>query len=61
MDMRFNQDDEIGLVLETLRALVTKVGRPVIRACLEDAHDDIAHLSEHDHDLAGDIWSADAA
>jgi hypothetical protein len=37
---------EIKEVLATLRSLVARVSSPVVRACLEDAHDDILHLTE---------------
>jgi hypothetical protein len=37
--------DEVEEVLVALRALMAKATRPVVRACLQDAHDDIAHLA----------------
>ena len=37
--------DEAGEVLAALRALLATTTSPVVRACLEDAHDDIAHLA----------------
>jgi len=37
--------DEVEEVLVALRALLAKATRPVVRACLQDAHDDIAHLA----------------
>jgi hypothetical protein len=62
MDRELDQnDDELELVLATLRALMTRVTRPVIRACLQDAHDDIVHLAERDIDPMEDLWPADAA
>jgi hypothetical protein len=36
--------DEVKMVLAALRELAQKVSSPVIRACLESAHDDIVHL-----------------
>jgi hypothetical protein len=35
---------EVEMVLAALRELAQKVSSPVIRACLESAHDDIIHL-----------------
>jgi hypothetical protein len=37
---------EIDEVLATLRNLVDRVSRPVVRACLEDAYNDIMHLTQ---------------
>lgn len=42
------EHDEVTLVLAGLRALLVKVTSPVVRACLEEAHDDIIHLTSHD-------------
>jgi hypothetical protein len=61
MDPELDQsDDEIKMVLKALRTLMNRVRRPVVRACLEEAHDDIAHLAERDIDQAGDLFPADA-
>jgi hypothetical protein len=38
--------DEVALVLEVLQGLLRKVANPVVRACLEEAHDDIAYLGD---------------
>jgi hypothetical protein len=38
-------DDEIDDVLASLQALAKKVSSPTVRVCLQDAHDDIAHLA----------------
>jgi hypothetical protein len=63
MDLDFEQfDDEIDVVLAALRLLASKVSRPVVRECLEEAHDDIAFLAhEEDCDAPGDSWLTDAA
>ncbi len=37
--------DEAAHVLKTLQELIDTVTSPVIRACLEEAHADIAHLT----------------
>jgi hypothetical protein len=36
--------DEVADVLTALRVLSQKVASPMIRVCLQAAHDDIAHL-----------------
>ena len=36
--------DEVSEVLTALRLLSEKVASPMIRVCLQAAHDDIAHL-----------------
>jgi hypothetical protein len=54
-------DDEIAAVLASLKKLMNRVRRPIIRACLEEAYDDIAHLSESAGESADDLWSIDAA
>jgi hypothetical protein len=38
-------DEEVVHVLAELRGLLERVSNPVIRACLEDAADDIEHLT----------------
>jgi hypothetical protein len=48
LDARAPEPDEIDEVLDELRALMGKVTSPVVRSCLEEAHDDIAHLSGKD-------------
>ncbi len=42
------EQDEVDEVLTVLRGLIGKAPTPVIRACLEDACADIAHLSGRD-------------
>jgi hypothetical protein len=37
--------DEIGEVLSALEGLIRAVSSPVVRACLEEARGDIAHLT----------------
>jgi hypothetical protein len=54
-------DDEIVAVLAALRKLMTKVSSPVVHCCLEEAHNDIAHLAEKDIDPMGDLFPAEAA
>jgi hypothetical protein len=43
--------DEIGEVLAALRVLLARADSPIVRACLEEAHDDIAHLTGRDNGL----------
>jgi hypothetical protein len=38
-------DDEIAHLLAALRALAARASSPVVRACLEEAVTDIAHLT----------------
>jgi len=40
--------DETGYILAELRRLKQATSSPVVRACLEEAHDDIAHLQSAD-------------
>jgi hypothetical protein len=40
--------DEIDEVLITLRSLLQHVGSPIVRVCLEEAHNDIAHLTNRE-------------
>jgi hypothetical protein len=40
--------DEVDEVLTALRGLLERTGSPVVRVCLEEAHDDIAHLTNRD-------------
>jgi hypothetical protein len=62
MDLELDQnDDEIDAVLAALRKLMTRVRRPVVRACLEDAYDEIEHLAEREIDLTGDLFRDEAA
>jgi hypothetical protein len=51
--------DEIAEVLGALRALLARAGNPIVRSCLEDAHDDIAHLTGKEDGL--DYLDAEAA
>jgi hypothetical protein len=50
--------DQTDEILAALRALMEKASIPVVRACLEEAHDDIAHLTEKD---TAPAWPADQA
>jgi hypothetical protein len=52
-DDSWSEADEVGEVLAGLRALMAKATIPVVRACLEDAHDDIAHLAGQDDSASG--------
>jgi hypothetical protein len=54
-----SEPDEIGDVLAALRGLLARAGSPIVRACLEDAHDDIAHLTGRDQ--GQDYEEAEAA
>ncbi len=38
-------DDEVGRVLDALHRLAEGVASPLLRACLEEAAEDIAHLT----------------
>ena len=38
------EESEGAAILAGLRALIKRTQTPIIRTCLEDAHDDIAHL-----------------
>jgi hypothetical protein len=44
--------DEIDEVLSVLEGLLSKVSSPVVRACLEGARDDIAHLCDKGEEAA---------
>jgi hypothetical protein len=44
--------DEIDDVLASLRALADRVSSPLVRVCLQDAYDDIAHLASRNVDSA---------
>ncbi len=39
------EQDNILAVLAALQTLARRTGHPVVRACLEQAHDDIVHLT----------------
>ena len=39
---------EVDQVLAVLRGLRLSASSPVVRVCLEEAHDDIAHLTNRD-------------
>ena len=54
-------DDEPEEVLAALRNLITRVANPVVRACLEDASDDIIHLTGRDVIPTEDANQIDAA
>jgi hypothetical protein len=42
------EQDEVGVALAGLRELMAKVSNPVVRACLEEAQEDIMHLTGRD-------------
>jgi hypothetical protein len=42
------QTDVVDELLAALRAWMARTASPVVRACLEEAHDDIAHLTGRD-------------
>jgi hypothetical protein len=39
--------DDIRVVLAVLKGLAERTGHPVARVCLEQAHDDIVHLTSY--------------
>ena len=41
-------EDEVDQVLAVLRGLRLSASNPVVRSCLEEAHDDIARLMNRD-------------
>jgi len=45
LDDLFLMADETDEVLVGLRALLEKATSPIVRVCLEEAHDDIAYLT----------------
>ena len=64
VDLDLNLDclpEEVEEVLSTLRALMAKVSSPVVRACLEEAHDDIAHLAGSEDSPAVDMDQTNVA
>jgi hypothetical protein len=54
-------DDEIEAVLAALRKLMSRVRRPIVRACLQEAHDDIAHLAERHIEESDGLLPSDVA
>lgn len=50
------EPDDVQAVLAVLRQLAEQAHHPVVRACLEQAHEDIAHLTAY-----GDESPVDAA
>jgi hypothetical protein len=54
------EEDEVDQVLAVLRGLLLSISSPVVRVCLEEAHDDIAHLTNRDIRVA-DIKDQSAA
>jgi hypothetical protein len=42
---RTQEADEVETVLAALQTLIASTESPIVRACLEEAHDDIAHLT----------------
>jgi hypothetical protein len=53
--------DEVDVVLRALDGLLRSTGSPVVRACLEEARDDIAHLTNRDENAAPDAEERAAA
>ena len=53
--------DEVDQVLAVLRGLRLSASSLVLRACLEEAHDDIAHLTNRDIRVAADKDQSEAA
>ncbi len=47
-DNEFAEPDEIAELLSALRSLTRQTCHPVVRACLQQAHDDITHLTSCD-------------
>jgi len=45
LDELFLMADETDQILAGLRALIEKAASPIVRVCLEEAHDDIAYLT----------------
>jgi len=45
LDDLFLIPDDTDEVLTSLRALLEKASSPIVRVCLEEAHDDIAYLT----------------
>jgi hypothetical protein len=50
--------DEFDEVLSVLEGLIQKVSSPVIRGTLEEAREDIAHLTGRDAVPKGSEWAA---
>jgi hypothetical protein len=42
------EGDDIDQVLVALKHLIDTTSSPIVRGCLEDAHEDILHLTGHD-------------
>lgn len=40
--------DEVDQILDALRHMVSRTTSPMVRTCLEDAIEEIAHLTNHD-------------
>lgn len=58
-DLLVNTEEE--MVLATLRELLAKVNSPIVRICLSEAHDDIAHLMGCEPVASTDLDHEDAA
>ncbi len=56
-----SETDEVEEMLASLRLLIARSGCPVVRACLEEAHDDIIHLTGSEAKPAGAADESDAA
>jgi hypothetical protein len=55
------ETNEVEEVLASLRLLMARAGSPVVRACLEEAHDDIIHLTGSEAKPTGSADESDAA
>jgi hypothetical protein len=44
-DAIWPESDEVAGILAALKALMEEASSPVVRGCLEEARDDIAHLT----------------
>ena len=57
----FAEPDDIAAVQSGLRSLAAKTCHPLVRACLEQAHDDIAHLTSCEDQSQADYGDIAAA
>lgn len=46
--MGHNPEAELDEVLATLRGLIVRSSIPIVRVCLEDTYNDIAHLTDRE-------------
>jgi hypothetical protein len=49
---RASNADAIEQILVALQHLIDTTTRPIVRGCLEDAHEDIPHLTSHHAGMA---------